>query len=227
MTSILIVDDEKRLLRTLRNGFAEDGYEPLTSTTGEAALLLATTRGDIDLIVLDLMLPGLHGGEVLRRLRADGVTIPVLILTASDGVRDRVQWLNAGADDYLVKPFSYAELLARVRALLRRGPPRDQVEFTGGGLRLDMISRRAFRGSDEIELSRREFDLLAYLIRHQGQTVSRETLSREIWRDSQTLMTNVIDVFVNRLRRKLDRTERPSCIRTIRGAGYQFDGDAP
>lgn len=226
MTSVLIVEDEKRLLRTLRNGLAEDGFEPMTSTNGEAALLLAQTR-EVDLVILDLMLPGLHGLEVLRRMRAAGLTKPVLILTACDGVRDRVHGLNAGADDYLAKPFSYAELLARVRALLRRGPPRDHLELRAGSLRLDMIERRAFSDLDEIELSRREFDLLAYLLRHRGETVSREMIAREIWRDSQTLLTNVIDVFVNRLRRKLDVDGEASFLRTVRGAGYLIPGDAP
>lgn len=226
MTSVLIVEDEKRLLRTLRNGLAEDGFEPMTSTNGEAALLLVQTH-EVDLVILDLMLPGLHGFEVLRRMRESGLTKPVLILTASDGVRDRVHGLNAGADDYLAKPFSYAELLARVRALLRRGPPREQLQLTAGDLRLDMIDRRAFRDFDEIELSRREFDLMAYLVRHRGETVSREMIAREIWRDSQTLLTNVIDVFVNRLRRKFDRDGETSFIRTVRGAGYLIPGDAP
>ena len=219
MARLLIVDDEKRLLRTLRNGLAEEGYQPLTSTNGEAALMIAENQ-PIDLVVLDLMLPGMHGVEVLRRLRAGGLRQPILILTACDGVRERVEGLDAGADDYLVKPFSFAELLARIRALLRRGPPREQTELVAGELRLDMIERRAYRTDVEVELSRREFDLLACLVRHRGQPVSREMLAREIWRDSQTLLTNVIDVFINRLRRKFDRDEQPSLIRTVRGVGY-------
>lgn len=224
MPRVLIVEDEKRLLRTLRNGLAEEGYEPVTSTSGEAALLVAETRG-VDLVILDLMLPGMHGVEVLRRMRGAGMTQPVLILTACDGVRDRVQGLDAGADDYLAKPFSYVELLARVRALLRRGPPKELVELSAGALRLDMLQRRVFLDEDEVELSRREFDLLAYLVRHRGETISREMLAREIWRDSQAVLTNVIDVFVNRLRRKLDRDTGCSLIRAVRGVGYSFPGD--
>ncbi|MCC7424287.1 MAG: response regulator transcription factor [Planctomycetaceae bacterium] len=223
MARVLIVEDEKRLLRNLRDGLAEEGFEPVTSTNGEAALLIAETQ-PVDLVILDLMLPGLHGFEVLRRMRLSGMSRPVLILTASEGVDDRVRGLNGGADDYLVKPFSYAELLARVKALLRRGPPRDQMELSAGSLKLDLVQRLVFREDEEIPLSRREFDLLAFLVRHQGETVTREMLAREIWRDSQTLLTNVIDVFVNRLRRRIDREGEESIIRTVRGTGYLVPG---
>jgi DNA-binding response OmpR family regulator len=223
MARVLIVEDEKRLLRTLRDGLAEEGFEPVISTNGEAALLIVETQ-TIDLVILDLMLPGLHGFEVLRRMRSSGMSRPVLVLTASDGIDDRVRGLNGGADDYLVKPFSYAELLARVKALLRRGPPRDQMELSVGDLELDLVQRLVFRGDEEIPLSRREFDLLAYLVRHQGETVTREMLAREIWRDSQALLTNVIDVFVNRLRRRVDREGEESLIRTVRGSGYLVAG---
>lgn len=219
MARVLIVDDEKRLLRTIRDGLTEEGYETVTSRNGEAALLVAQTQ-PVDLVILDLMLPGMHGLDVLQRLRSQGFTRPVLILTACDQVRTRVCGLDNGADDYVVKPFSYAELLARVRVLLRRGPPRDQLELGLGELRLDLLQRRVYRGDVELELSRREFELLEYLLRHRGQTVSREMLARDIWRDPQTLATNVIDVFVNRLRRKLDTPERESYIQTVRGAGY-------
>ncbi|MFO0919551.1 MAG: response regulator transcription factor [Planctomycetaceae bacterium] len=227
MALILIVEDEKRLLRTLRDGLAEAGYEVVTSNNGEAALWVVQSQ-PVDLVVLDLMLPGLHGLEVLQRLRNEGFAFPVLILTACDQVRDRVAGLDRGADDYLVKPFSYVELLARLRVLLRRGPPRAQLELSAGELRLNLLQRRAYRGETELELSRREFDLLEYLLQHRGQTVSREMLARDIWRDSQTLITNVIDVFVNRLRRKLDRPgDMSSHIQTVRGAGYLVPGEKP
>ena len=221
MARVLIVEDEKRLLRTIRDGLSEEGYETITSTNGEGALFVIETK-PVDLVVLDLMLPGMHGLDVLRRIRADGFTNPVLILTACDEVRSRVQGLDSGADDYVVKPFSYAELLARVRVLLRRGPPREQLEMAIGPLRLDLLQRRVFRGDEELELSRREFEVLEYLVRHRGETVSREMLARDIWRDPQTLVTNVIDVFVNRLRRKLDLQDRESCIQTVRGVGYMM-----
>lgn len=224
MPCILIVEDEKRLLRTLRDGLAEEGYDTVTSNNGDAALWIVQSQS-VDLVILDLMLPGLHGLEVLRRLRSDGFTFPVLILTACDQVRDRVAGLDWGADDYVVKPFSYAELLARVRVLLRRGPPREHLELSAGELRLNLLQRRAYRGETELELSRREFDLLEYLLQHRGETVSREMLARDIWRDSQTLITNVIDVFVNRLRHKLDRPDAAtSHIQTVRGAGYLIPG---
>lgn len=227
MPRVLIVDDEKRLLRTIRDGLDEEGYETVTSTNGEAALWVAQSQA-IDLVILDLMLPGLHGLEVLKRLRTSGFSNPVLILTACDRVRDRVDGLDNGADDYVVKPFSFAELLARVRVLLRRGPPRQQLELIAGDLRIDLLQRRVYRADAEVELSRREFDLLEYLLQHRGQTVSREMLARDIWRDSQTLLTNVIDVFVKRLRRKLDRVgDETSYIQTVRGAGYLILDDAP
>ncbi len=220
MPRVLIVDDEKRLLRSIRDGLTEEGYETVTSTNGEAALWIAQSQA-IDLVILDLMLPGLHGFDVLKRLRDAGFTNPVLVLTACDRVRDRVRGLDEGADDYVVKPFSYPELLARVRVLLRRGPPREQLEARLRDLRIDFLERRVFRGDEELELSRREFELLAYLMQHAGQPVSREMLSRDVWRDSQTLLTNVIDVFVKRLRRKLDRPEQEvSYIQTVRGSGY-------
>jgi DNA-binding response OmpR family regulator len=214
-----VIEDEKRLLRTLREGLSEEGYDVATSINGEAGLALAESR-EIDLVILDLMLPGLSGRDVLRRLRAGGHSQPVLILTACDAVKERVQRLNDGADDYLVKPFSLAELLARVRALLRRGPPREELEIFAGELRGDVLQRRAWRGEAEVPLSPREFELLEYLLRHRGETVSREMLARDIWRDSQTLMTNVIDVFIKRLRQKLDEAGGESCIETVRGAGY-------
>lgn len=220
MPRILIVDDEKRLLRSIREGLAEEGYDTVTSTNGEAALWIAQSQ-TIDLVILDLMLPGLHGFDVLQRLRAAGFTNPVLVLTACDHVKDRVKVLDEGADDYVVKPFSYAELLARVRVLLRRGPPREQLELRFRDLRIDFLKRRIFRGDKEVELSRREFELLTYLLQHAGQPVSREMLARDVWRDPQTLVTNVIDVFVKRLRRKLDRPDQDaSYIQTVRGSGY-------
>jgi len=220
MPRVLIVDDEKRLLRTIREGLTEEGYETVTSTSGEAALLVAQSQ-PIDLVILDLMLPGLHGLEVLKLLRAEGFANPVLILTASDQVKTRVQGLDQGADDYVVKPFSFAELLARIRVLLRRGPPREQLELNVQDLRVDLLSRQVYRDGIELDLSRREFELLEYLLHHRGQIVSREMLARDIWRDPQTILTNVIDVFIKRLRKKLDRSPQDgSYIQTVRGAGY-------
>ncbi|SFH59081.1 response regulator transcription factor [Planctomicrobium piriforme] len=219
MPRVLVIEDEKRLLRSIRDGLLEEGYEAVTSLNGEAALGIIASQS-IDLVILDLMLPGMHGLDVLQNMRSREFTAPILILTACDRVRDRVAGLNGGADDYLVKPFSYAELHARVRTLLRRGPPRGMLELQAGHIRVDALERRAFREGVELELSRREFDLLSYLIRHRGQTVTRDMLARELWRDTQDLLTNVIDVYINRLRRKIDLTSQPSLIRTVRGSGY-------
>lgn len=226
MTRVLIVEDEKRLLRTIRDGLAEEGYETVTSRSGEAALWVTRSQS-VDLVILDLMLPGLHGLEVLRQMRAGGYSNPVLILTACDQIRTRVQGLDAGADDYLVKPFSYPELLARLRVLLRRGPPRDQLQLIHQHLRLDLLQRRVFRNNEELDLTRREFELLEYLLRYRGQIVSREMLARDIWRDPQTLATNVIDVFIKRLRRKIDIQDVESCIQTVRGSGYSISETTP
>jgi DNA-binding response OmpR family regulator len=226
MPRVLVIEDEKRLLRSIRSGLIEEGFEPLTATDGTAGLKIAIAQ-HVDLVILDLMLPGLPGLEVLQRLRQNQFRQPVLILTACDRVRDRVAGLEGGADDYLVKPFAYAELMARVRTLLRRGPLRKDVELACGDIRLDLLQRRAFRGELELNLSAREFEVLAYLLRHQGSTVTRDMLARDLWHVMQTLMTNVIDVFINRLRRKLDDPEGPSMIQTVRGSGYRFGGGMP
>lgn len=226
MVRVLIVEDEKRLLRSIREGLAEEGYEPISCMDGQRGIEIAKSQ-PVDLVILDLMLPGLHGLEVIHRLRQDGFREPILILSACDRVRDRVAGLEKGADDYLVKPFAYAELLARVRTLLRRGPPREELELTFRDLSLDLLNRKTWRNGAELTLSSREFELLAYLIRYRGQTVSREMLARDIWNDSQTLMTNVIDVFINRLRRKIDLSDEPSLIQTVRGVGYLLQEQAP
>jgi DNA-binding response OmpR family regulator len=224
MSRVLVIEDEKRLLRSIRSGLAEEGFEPLSATNGATGLEIALAQ-PVDLLILDLMLPGLPGLDVLRQLREKQFRQPILILTACDRVRDRVAGLQLGADDYLVKPFAYAELLARVKSLLRRGPLREEVEVVCQGLRLDLLQRRAYRGEIELTFSTREFDVLAYLLRRQGVTVTREMLARDLWQDEQTLMTNVIDVFINRLRRKLDEPGRASLIQTIRGSGYRVGNE--
>jgi two-component system copper resistance phosphate regulon response regulator CusR len=219
MARILVVEDEPPLLKSLCSGLTEEGFTTIAANDGPAALS-ARSNGPIDLVILDVMLPRLDGFEVLRRLRSSSFTNPVLLLTARDSVDDRVLGLDAGADDYLVKPFSYAELLARVRALLRRAPFAQELKLAVGPLILDLRDRRVLRGDTEISLSPREFSLFEYLVRHRGQAVSREMLARDVWRDPLALMTNVIDVFVRRLRHKIDDPSGPTLIDTIRGVGY-------
>jgi DNA-binding response OmpR family regulator len=175
-----------------------------------------------DLVVLDLMLPGRSGLEILQALRQRRIDTPVLVLTARDGVDDRVLGLDLGADDYLVKPFALPELLARIRALLRRGRPADIVRLKTADLEIDLVARRASRGSRVLDLTVREFDLLEYLLRHQGHLVSREMLAREVWKEPRraTPIDNVIDVQMTRLRRKVDVDGGPRLIHTVRGVGF-------
>src|SRR5207302_1214422 len=182
-----------------------------------------------DLVVLDLMLPGRSGLEVLRALRQRQLQTPVLILTARDGVDDRVTGLDLGADDYLVKPFALPELLARIRALLRRGRPTDALRLKAADLELDVVGRRAVRSDRRLDLTVREFELLEYLLRHQGHLVSREMLAREVWREPRraTPLDNVIDVQMTRLRKKVDADTGQRLIHTVRGVGFVLKEDEP
>jgi DNA-binding response OmpR family regulator len=174
----------------------------------------------VDAVILDLMLPDGDGLTLLRSLRGEGVSTPVLIVTARDAVNDRVLGLDSGADDYLVKPFAFNELLARIRALLRRSPEATRIQV--GDLELDVVARSATRNGEAIDLTNRQFELLAYLARHAGQPVSRDMLVRDVWRDGSGVLTNVVDVSINHLRRKLDRDGWPPLIHTIRGIGYML-----
>ena len=221
---VLLVDDETKLVHSLKKGLEEDGYTVLSATTGDAALRLIQDE-EFDLAVLDWMLPGHSGIELLRSLRQSGRRTPVLLLTARDSIDDRVEGLDAGADDYLIKPFAFEELLARLRALLRRsGAVTGPLRFAN--LELDPVSRRVARGDDVLDLSAREFELLEYLMRNAGQTVSRDTLAADVWREPEPGLTNVIDVYINYLRKKLERGGRSRLIQTVRGQGYVLRGDA-
>lgn len=219
MARVLIVEDQKRLLVSLRRGLEEEGYEVVTTPTGEDGYYRATSQ-TFDALVLDLMLPGRNGLQVLRDLRARGFSKPVLILTSRDAVEDRVKGLDSGADDYLIKPFAFAELLARLRALLRRNLGERELVFGADDLEMDLLARRVVRSGVEIELSKREFELLEFLFRHKNMTVTRDMLGREVWKEPEGMWTNVIEVCVNSLRRKIEQPGQRQLLHTVRGVGY-------
>jgi DNA-binding response OmpR family regulator len=221
MTRVLIVEDQKTLLQNLASGLEAEGYEVVPSPTGDGAADLARS-GRIDAVVLDLMLPGTSGMDVLRELRAGGFAGPILILTARDSVDDRVAGLDGGADDYLVKPFAFAELLARLRALFRRGPAERDSVLHAADLEMDLIARRVTRGGQIIELTQREFELLEYLLRHKGEPVTRDMLSADVWKEPMGAITNVIAVYINGLRKKIERPDAAPLIHTVRGVGYML-----
>ena len=216
-----MVEDERKLAQVLSSALQAEHYDVVVAATGEDGFYRANAE-KFDLVVLDLMLPGRSGLEILQTLRQRHVETPVLILTARDGVEDRVLGLDLGADDYLVKPFALPELLARIRALLRRGRPSEVFRLKAADLEVDLVARRVVRGDRSIELTGREFDLLEYLLRHQGHLVSREMLARDVWKEPRraTPLDNVIDVQMTRLRRKVDLENAPRLIHTVRGVGF-------
>jgi DNA-binding response OmpR family regulator len=218
---VLIVEDERKLAQVLSSALRAEHYDVVVAATGEDGFYRANAER-FDLVVLDLMLPGRSGLEILQTLRQRHVDAPVLILTARDGVDDRVLGLDLGADDYLVKPFALPELLARIRALLRRGRSSEVVRLKVADLEMDLVARRVVRGDRVIDLTGREFDLLEYLLRHQGHLVSREMLAREVWKEPRraTPLDNVIDVQMTRLRRKVDSEGSVRLIHTVRGVGF-------
>lgn len=225
---ILVVEDEPKLALAVKSGLEYDGYEVDMAGTGEEGFFLVHSSS-FDLIVLDVMLPGRNGFEVLATLRRDGNKTPVLLLTAKDAIEDRVQGLDAGADDYLVKPFAFAELLARIRALLRRGKPDVPATLIVSDLTVDFASRSATRGDRRIDLTAREFELLCYLIQNVGRVVSREMLARDVWKeaDRHSPLDNVIDVHIGRLRRKVDEPFPKALINTVRGVGFVIRDEVP
>jgi DNA-binding response OmpR family regulator len=225
---ILVVEDESKVARAVQDGLEAEGYAVTLATTGDEGLETARAQ-DFDLVVLDLMLPGPDGFEILAALRHAGDATPVLVLTARDTVLDRVAGLDAGADDYLVKPFAFAELLARIRALLRRGRADAPDRLSVGDLEIDPLGRRASRAGQALTLTAREFALLEFLVRHQGQVVSRDQIAREVWEEPSrgTPLDNVIDVHIMRLRRKVDRDGGDRLIHTVRGVGFVAREDEP
>lgn len=216
---VLIVEDDPLLGRALRQGLEESGHACRWATTGTQGLAEAEA-GTADVIVLDLMLPELSGLEVLKRIRGNGLQTPVLVLTARGSVDERVAGLEAGADDYLVKPFAFPELLARLMAITRRAQQSTGQRLAVGPISLDLSSRRAFRDGREIDLTPTEFTLLEFLMRHSGQVVTRKMLCEHVWDAGWEGVTNVIEVHINRLRGKIDRGFPTSVLQTVRGRGY-------
>jgi two-component system OmpR family response regulator len=220
----LVVEDEVKMAALIRRGLVEEGYAADVARTGEEALWMARAT-PYDAIVLDVMLPGRNGLEICRSLRESGVWSPILMLTARDGVEDKVSGLDSGADDYLSKPFSFAELLARLRALTRRGPSERPVVLEVGALRLDPAARRAWRGEAEVDLSAKEFALLETFMRNPGDVLTRLDLLEHAWDYGYENRSNVVDVYVRYLRAKIDRPFAVDSIETVRGVGYRLRRD--
>ena len=218
---VLIVEDEVKMASLIRRGLREAGLAADVAAKGEDALWMAGSI-EYDAIVLDVMLPGIDGFETCKRLREDHVWAPVLMLTARDGIEDRVAGLDGGADDYLTKPFSFAELLARLRALARRGQVERSPRLTVGELRLDPATRQAWRGGDEIFLSAKEFAILETFMQRPGEVLSRYQLLEHAWDYEYENRSNVVDVYVRYLREKVDRPFGKQSIETVRGAGYRL-----
>ena len=219
MQRILIVEDQKRLSAGIRRGLEEEGFAVSSAHSGEEGFYLATTQ-QTDAVVLDVMLPGRDGFQILADLRACGFAKPVILLTSRDAVEDRVAGLNGGADDYITKPFAFAELVARLRAVLRRNLGERELVLRADDLEVDLIAQRVVRAGVEVELSNREFELLEYLLRHKNANVTRDMLARDVWKEPAGLFTNVVEVCVNALRKKIERPELRQLVHTVRGVGY-------
>jgi len=222
---VLIVEDEPKMASLIRRGLTAEGMAVDVAASGDDAVWMGAAT-DYDAIVLDVMLPGRDGFEVCERLRADRVWSPILMLTARDSVADRIAGLDRGADDYLTKPFSYAELLARLRALVRRGRPERPAQLEAAGLRLDPASRRVWRGDEQIALSAKEFALLETMMRRPGQILSRFELLEHAWNYEYENRSNVVDSYIRFLRRKIDKPFGTDSIETVRGAGYRLREEA-
>lgn len=225
---LLVIEDEAKVAEALREGLEQEGYAVTLAGTAEDGLFEASEQA-FDLILLDLMLPGRSGMELLATLRRREDRTPVLILTAKDAVEHRVRGLNEGADDYLVKPFAFPELLARIRALLRRGREGQALQLRCADLEMDLAGRVAKRGGTSLDLTPREGELLEYLLRHKDQVVSRDMLARDVWEQTEraTPIDNVIEVQIARLREKVDQPFDRPLIHTVRGVGYLLSDDPP
>jgi len=218
---VLVIEDEQKMADLIKRGLEEEGMEVDTAYDGDAGLE-AGMSGTHDLIILDLGLPGRDGLDISREIRATGVKTPILILTAQDSTEMKVKGLDSGADDYLTKPFAFAEMLARIRALQRRTLSEDSTKLQIGDLSLNLINRKAVRAGQEVQLTGKEFALLEFFMRHPDEILSREILSEKVWEETFDTLTNVIDVYINYLRNKIDRQFEPKLIHTVRGVGYMF-----
>ncbi len=218
---ILVVEDEKKVAKALKEGLEAEHYEVTVAHTGEEGFYLVSSQ-TFDLVLLDLMLPGRDGIEVLRTLRSRELQTPVFVLTAKDAVEDRVLGLDSGADDYLVKPFAFPELLARIRALLRRGRTDQALKLKLADLEMDLVTRKVIRTGKSIDLTGKEFELLEYLLRNHGHVVSREMLTRDVWQETSRVspLDNVIDVHITHLRHKIDDPFDKNLLHTVRGVGF-------
>ncbi len=225
MARLLVVEDQKALLLSLQKGLEEEGHEVLTAICGSEAYLIGK-REPLDAIILDLMLPDGSGLDTMRRLRDEGFVKPILIVTARDSLEDRVIGLDSGADDYIVNPFAFAELLARLRALLRRNFVANETVLRYDNLEFDLLARAVKRGGEVIELTRRQFELLEYLLRHKEEIVTREMLARDVWKAATATWTNVIEVQMNQLRKRVERDGWKPIIHTVRGEGYRLGDEA-
>jgi len=225
---ILVVEDESRIANALKEGLEAESYEVGVACNGNDGFLRITTE-HFDAAILDMMLPDRDGLEIIHNARKAGVQTPVLLLTARSAIQDRVNGLNAGADDYLTKPFAFVELLARIRALLRRGKSAGMFDFSIADLKMELPTRKVTRGGSAVELTGKEFELLEYLLRNQRETVARETLAREVWKETSRSpsLDNVIDVHIARLRKKINTDGRVKLIHTIRGVGFMLSDEEP
>jgi DNA-binding response OmpR family regulator len=219
---ILIIEDDEAITRVLQLGLRAHGHQTVVADTGEDGVLLAEDD-TVEFMLLDISLPGLNGHQVLERIRRRRPKLPVLMLTARDDLKNKINALHAGADDYLTKPFAFEELMARIQAITRRFDQPESSQIQAGSLRLDLLAQRAWRGETLIELSRREFALLEYLMRHPRQVLSRQQILFAVWDYDFDPESNIVDVYIRYLRSKIDEPDKPSLITTVRGAGYRFE----
>ena len=216
---VLIIEDEQKMADLLKRGLAEEAMQVEVAYDGETGLRVGK-EGKFDLILLDVTLPGYDGFEIARELRSANIKSPILMLTARDTTEMKVIGLDSGADDYMTKPFAFAELLARIRALLRR--TENVIKLQVGDLVLDLITRKVTRAAEEVQLTGKEFNLLEFFMRHPDEILSRDILSEKVWNETFDALTNVIDVYINYLRNKVDRNREPKLIQTVRGVGYKL-----